>query len=209
MRSCVALTMMLTILVPAVGQAVTARLRFDEAYDNVADGAWYQGSNNETATLAWGEAYVMMSLAAMYRGTADPYYLDRLAQHADAALLQRDDVRGVDDYRGVSAACWQNHHYQPEEQPYCYVVHSGMIGYPIAEFARLVRDAGIDDEVAYDGTTFGDKAASYVTALEETVAAHDDQWNDAGYYMRLSTTYHPIIADEATWWTVRCEASIG
>ena len=163
--------------------AVTARWRFEDAYDNVADGAWYRDSNNEEATLAWGESYVMMSLAAMFRGTNDPRYLDRLAFHADGVLAQRDDARGVADYRGVSGACWQNRHYQPDRQPYCYVVHSGMIGYPIAELARLVRASGMEDEVAYDGVTFGAKADAYVAALAETIAFHDDQWRAAGYYV--------------------------
>ena len=161
--------------------AATARWSYVAAYDSGGD--WYMGDDNTEAALAWGESYVMMSLAAMFRATKSPEMLDRLAQHADAALAQRDDARGVSDYRGVSAACWQNTHYQPSEQPYCYVVHSGMIGYPIAEFARLVSEAGLEDEVAYDGVTFGQKATVYTQAAREIVAAHEDQWVDDGYYV--------------------------
>lgn len=162
---------------------VSARWKFEDAFDNVEDGDWYRDRNNETATLAWGESYVMMSLAAMFRATGSPVYLERLAWHIDGVLANRDDRRGVSDYRGVSAACWQNKHYQPANQAYCYVVHSGMIGYPIVEFARLVRGSGLEEEVAWDGTAFGDKATAYVTAVKEVVAAHDDQWNAAGYYI--------------------------
>jgi len=167
--------------IPAGG--ISARWDFEDAFDNVAGGDWYRESNNETATLAWGEAYVMMGLAAMFRGTSSPTYLERLAWHIDGVLSSRDDRRGVSDYRGVSAACWQNKHYQPNQEGYCYVVHSGMLVYPMVEFARLVRDAGLEEELAWDGTNFGDKADAYIAAAEETVAAHDDQWNDAGYYI--------------------------
>ncbi len=174
---------MFLLLLVFNASAVTARWSFVEAYDNVDGGDWYIGYDNTSATLAWGESYVMMGLASMFRATGGPDWLDELARHADAALAMRDDERGVVDYRGVSAACWQNTHYQDGGEAYCYVVHSGMLGYPIAEYARLVAEADLRDEVAYDGTTFGDKADRYVTAAAEVVAAHDDQWNIAGYYV--------------------------
>jgi len=163
--------------------AVSARWSFEQAYDNVNDGDWYLDYDNETATLAWGEAYVMMSLASMYRATLDPMYLDRLAQHIDGVLAQRDDARGEADYRGVSGACWRNLHYQPDNQPYCYVVHTGMITYPIVEYARLVRVHGLADELAPDGESHGDKATRYIAAVEQSIAFHEDQWNPAGYYV--------------------------
>lgn len=172
--------------------ATTAWWDFYEAYHSFKDGDWYMGTDNSEAILAWGDSYVMSGLAAMFRATGDPYWLERLARHADAALALRDDVREVTDYRGVSTACWQNTHYQSADQPYCYVVHSGMIGHPIAEFARLVREAGLEDEVAYDGVTLGKKASAYEQAAREVVAAHDDQWNDAGYYVfRSDASFMP------------------
>lgn len=172
-----------SIVVRGSGHGVSARWEYEDAYDNVAGGDWYRDSDNETATLAWGESYVMMSLAAMYRATGDPEYLVRLAWHADAVLAMRDDQRGVADYRGVSGACWRNLHYQPNDEPYCYAVHSGMVGYPIADLAALVLRDGLHGVPTLDGLTLGDKAASYVVAMEETVAYHEDQWNAAGYYV--------------------------
>lgn len=163
--------------------AVTARWGYETAYVNVNDGDWYKDYNNENATLAWGQSYVMMSLCAMFRATGDPMYLERLIRHLDGVLAQRDDVRGVTDYRGVSGACWRNMHYQPNDEPYCYVVHSGMIAFSLAEFARLAAVHGLEEEIAYDGMTFGEKAALYIAAAEETVAFHEDQWNPEGYYI--------------------------
>ncbi len=165
------------------GRGASTRFAVEDAYDNVAGGDWYRTSDNEAATLAWGESYLMMGLAAMFRATGDPVWLSRLSWHIDGVLASRDDARGVADYRGVSAACWRNLHYQPADEPYCYVVHSGMIGYPMAEFARLVQESGLDDEPDTDGVPFGDKADAYAAAAAEVVAAHDDQWDSAGYYV--------------------------
>lgn len=161
--------------------AVSARYGFLQAYDNVNDGDWYLDQDNEAANLAWGESYVMMGLAAMVEATGDRALLSELSRHIDGVLASRDDARGVSDYRGVSAACWRNTSYQ--DGAYCYVVHSGMIGFPIAEAARLVALHGLEDEPDSDGRTFGEKAAEWTSAAAEIVAAHDDQWRDDGYYI--------------------------
>ncbi|MCB9779608.1 MAG: hypothetical protein H6742_13675 [Alphaproteobacteria bacterium] len=176
------LPLLLLLPLPALAD-VPALLAYEDALDNVADGDWYAGSDNSRATLAWGQSYVMMSLAEAARGTGDRRYLDRLLRLGDDVLAQRDDARGVTDYRGVSAACWQNTHYQPEEQPYCYVVHSGMIALPLVEAALLVDAWDARDELAWDGTTWGEKADAFVAAAEEIADAHADQWNAAGYYV--------------------------
>ena len=132
--------------------AVSARYDFLQAYANVNGGDWYLSDTNESANLAWGESYVMMGLAAMVEATGDRALLSELARHIDGVLATRDDARGVSDYRGVSAACWQNTSYQ--DGAYCYVVHSGMIGFPIAEAARLVALHDLADEPDSDGRTF-------------------------------------------------------
>ncbi len=168
-------------VVASTADATTPRWNYESAYDNEGDGAWLRGENNEGADLAWGESYVMMSLAAMYRATADPIYLDRLSWHIDGVLAQRDDARGVTDYRGDSAACWRCTVYYTE--PYCSAVHSGMIGFPIADFAALVREAGLEAHHSADGETFGAKATRYVAAVKEVVDVHEEQWNDEGFYV--------------------------
>jgi hypothetical protein len=160
--------------------SVSARWGFEDAYDNVEGGAWYIGEHNETALLAWGESYVMSSLAAMYRATNHPMYLERLAEHIDAVLAQRDDARGVTDWRGMSNACWRNISYQPE--PYCYAVHTGMIITPMLEFVEIVRDSPWASQADAGGETFADKADRYLVAAQESAAVHEYEWNDAGYY---------------------------
>jgi len=163
--------------------AVSPRWAFEDAYDNVKGGDWYIGVHNESADLAWGESYVLWSLMAMARSTGHPQYVDRLTRHLDALLAQRDDARGVSDYRGVSGACWRNTSYQKNGEPYCYAVHSGMLIYPMAELAAFVADWRHRDALAHDGQSFAAKAATYREAAIATAAYHDDEWNDAGYYV--------------------------
>jgi hypothetical protein len=181
--SAAACVLLALVLAAPAARAVSARWSYEAAYDNVADGDWYRDANNETATLAWGESYVMMSLASMFRATGDLVYLDRLAHHIEGVLARRDDARGVADYRGVSGACWRNTSYQPAGEPYCYAVHSGMLAYPMAEFARLVAERWLGAEVAPDGETYAAKSSRYLAAARETAAYHDDEWNPAGYYV--------------------------
>jgi hypothetical protein len=173
------------MLVPAIALltlAVSARWTYEDAYDDVDGGAWYAGQNNEEATLAWGESYVMASLAAMYRATSHPMYLDRLAEHIDALLAQRDDARGVADWRGVSGACWRNLSYQ-SPTPYCYAVHTGMLVTPMLEFVSAVQTSPWGSQASYDGESLAAKADRYVVAAQESVEFHAFEWDDAGYYV--------------------------
>ena len=170
-------------LLLAVVLAVTPRWSFEDAYDNVEGGAWYMGQDNASATLAWGESYVMSGLAAMFRATGHPMYLERLAAHVDALLLVRDDAVGATDYRGVSGACWHNTSYQDGGQPYCYAVHTGMLVYPMLEYVAALRSTPrYAERLASDGETLGQKAERYLAAAQESVAFHEFEWNDAGYY---------------------------
>lgn len=163
--------------------AVSPRLAFEDAYDNVKGGDWYIGEHNETALLAWGESYVLWSLMAMVRTTDHPMYVDRMMRHLDGILAQRDDARGVADYRGISGACWRNTSYQAKGEPYCYAVHSGMLTFPMASLAAFVQSWRHRDLLAYDGQSFASKANVYKDAAIATAAYHDDEWNDAGYYV--------------------------
>lgn len=178
---------MLATLLLSATLAVTPRWSFEDAYDNVDGGAWYMGQDNTSANLAWGESYVMSALAAMFRATGHPMYLERLAAHVDALLLQRDDALGVSDYRGVSGACWRNTSYQPAGEPYCYAVHTGMLVYPMLEYVAALRSSPrYEGRLAADGETLGAKADRYLVAAQESVAFHAFEWNAAGYYVFAS-----------------------
>ena len=196
MKRTVFIMVMIIILAAVTAHGGTPLERYMEADLSVGGGDGFKTSTNETATLAWGESYIMMSYGAAYLGSGDRFFLDKLADHADHVLANRDDVRGVTDYRGVSGACWRNLHYQPADEPYGYAVHSGMITYPMAAFVKIVReDPTLDDLTTYDGSTYLDKADRFATALYETIAFHEDQWRDAGdggyYIFREDATFLP------------------
>ncbi len=179
---------MLTVSLLAGVLAVSARWSFEDAYDNVDGGAWYLGQDNEGANLAWGESYVMSGLAAMFRATGHPMYLERLALHIDGVLAVRDDARGVADYRGVSGACWRNTSYQ--DGAYCYAVHTGMLVVPMLEFVAAIRaEPRFGERLAADGQTLASKADAYLVAAQESVAFHDFEWDPAGFY---------VFADDAS-----------
>lgn len=169
--------------------AETPRELFDQADLALNSGNGYKFYTNEQATLAWGESYIMMSYALMYEATHDRYYLDKLADHTHHVVQQRDDYRGVTDYRGLSTAAWRNLHYQPNQEPYCYVVHSGMISYPMARFVEEVYgDPSLWSLTTFDGTTYKAKADWVLARVKETASAHADQWRQGpnpleGYYV--------------------------
>ena len=126
------------LTVHAAAQGASARLAYDAANLALNGGEGYQTADNKTGTLAWGEAYIMMSYAAMYRATNDAAYLVNLASHARSVLDHRDSVLGWKDYAGNSRPCWQSTKYSDNQEPVCWVVHSGMITYPMADLARIV-----------------------------------------------------------------------
>jgi hypothetical protein len=130
---------LLALAADAHAQAgATNLLRYDAAYPGLK--SKYVGQDNEQGVLAWGEGALMASLVAAYEGSGDPKWLVELVDHADAALAERDSVRGVMDYRGKSLPCWRAVKYIPTGEPYCWAEHAGMIATPLAELAALVKE---------------------------------------------------------------------
>jgi len=167
--------------------------RFDAEGPNA--GEWYKNYNNDQGTLAWGESYVMMAYAKMYETTGERFYLDKLAEHADAVLEQRDDVRGVTDYTGNSNPCWQASKYST--RPMCWVVHSGMITYPIAMFAVYVfSKPNMAVLTTYDGTSYADKASFFLNRVIETYNFHEGEWRNSG----TQQGYYIFPADSASFY---------
>lgn len=83
--------------------------RFDREFH--ASGAIGQPTdNNDHGALAWGQAYVLIGFIRMFQRYGDTHYLDRLVENVDAVLANRDSVRGVTDYRGLSLPAWRATH---------------------------------------------------------------------------------------------------
>ncbi len=173
------LTALLLLLLPssALAQGTSFRQTFDTANLALNKGDGYKTSNNYSGTLAWGESYIMMSYAVMFRGTGDPVYLLRLADHALSVLDQRDNKKGLKDFAGRSRPCWQSAKYSNNKKGYCWVVHSGMISYPMADLALLVQQNPKLGSLKVKGsTTLAAAAATVLAEVQKVVATHDFQY---------------------------------
>lgn len=162
---------------------------FDQVDLSLNGGNGYSSYNNLTGTLAWGESYIMMSYMSMYYATEDVDYLKRLVDHAENVIDQRDDNAGRVDYRGISGATWVATKYSKSNEPYAWIVHSGMLTYPMADFADLVlHTPALQSEISLSGYTFLNRANWLVDQVDMTIAAHDDQWDTAHDIYRARTT---------------------
>ncbi|MFA7466638.1 MAG: hypothetical protein WCY82_00005, partial [Desulfotomaculaceae bacterium] len=178
--SLVLICVLLATLLPVQAAAADAselRLKFNNL-DTVNNGNWQKDANNDSATLAWGESYVLDAYVTMYEATGDTYYLDKFITHGKGVLAQRDVSRGVSDYRGLKLPAWRNGSYTSNGQYAIFAVHTGMITYPMAKFAAIVAK-----NPALSGYT-ADKNL-FLKAARDAVAVHADEWVDngnTGYY---------------------------
>ncbi len=177
--SMVAMTVLALTSIGMDAWAVTSRVRFETANYALNKGDGLKTYNNENAALGTNEAYILSAYVVMYRATGDRIYLDRLVDHADSVLKSRDDVLGVTEYNGASSACWRNTNLQPAKQPYCYLFHSAMITWPLAEFAvDVYADGSLWTLTTPGGATYKQKADEYIQKVKETIAFHEPTWKD-------------------------------
>jgi hypothetical protein len=177
----------LVFLPASVGQA--AEVRDLRAYFDQLDsrgGDWNKNSNNDYGLLAFREAYVLQSYLLMYETYQDTCYLDKFVDHADSVLKQRDNIRKVTDYRGLSLPAWRHTDPPNDSNPlilggkyYHVAVDTGNISYPYAWFARIVKnDPGL--------SAYNSKANIYLQAAKDAISVHEDEWREsggAGYYI--------------------------
>lgn len=171
---------------------ITIFNRHDKLINN---GDGYKNWLNDNGYLAWRESYIMLAYTVMYNASKDIYYLKKLIDHADVVLSNRDDAIGLLDYRGITSAGWRSKKYTSTVDStyyYSFIVHSGMITFPIIRFVDIVhRDSTLLVLMTTDGITFLEKANNYLKKVEETIAYHDDQWINGpgeteGYYVYRS-----------------------
>ena len=120
------------------------------------------------ALIAWSESYLMQAYAEMFRATRDEYYLDKLHEHIESVMHNRDDIRGQADYNGELVPGWGTNRYTKDGAWMVFAVHTGMITYPMLEFVQLVRQ--------YQIQRLEDKAATILARVRESVDWHDRQW---------------------------------
>ena len=129
-----------------------------------ADEIYYR--YDDSATLSWGEAYVLQTYLWMYKVDADTTWLSKLVNHAFTMFANARDVPADstadpvyrDGYRGWGTGRYSEHY---EE----WLVHDGHV---CSELARFVKWVYADDELY---ASFGARADSVLRFLERNVAA--------------------------------------
>lgn len=178
--------------VSATGQPATPgspdfRQRFDRSDSAINGGRGYSEARNTGGQLGWSESYLLVGYVEMYRATGDTAYLQRLVDHFDRVLKNRDDALGLSDaYAGKPLAGWGSERYSAGKW-HVWLVHTGMITLGPAEFVHLVsRSKTLQSR-------FAAKAAEYRARIEESIRDADANWRtgpraDEGFY------YEPYLA---------------
>ena len=152
-------------------ESSTASLQaFEDSQEKVGIDGY--SANADASPLAWGESYILMSYVAMYEGTGDIKYLQRLCLHADRIFANRDDRHErKDEIRAGVMPSWSTAEYSNGKR-YCWLVHAGMITFPIARLVYLVKNnKRLHSELL-------NKALEYEKRLLETVNAFEPDWRD-------------------------------
>jgi hypothetical protein len=152
-------------------QAPLTRETFDRLDQAINQGDGFKTGSGDQ--IAWGESYIMLAYVDMYRATKDTSYLDKLVDHADSVLRQRDDVRGFKDYSGRSRPAWS-------------------VGgkYTVAEL--VLKDAGGRDAIRFRSTpyAFNDETRIHVTPTDDRrrfdLAIENPKWPPREEYRNLS-----------------------
>lgn len=138
---------------------------------------------------AWSLAYAMSALNVLYEATGDRAYVDGAVRVATSLMDVRDHrlaerygaERYADYLRGRVMKAWGTSHYDRGHHT-CYVVHQGMLLYPIADLVRLIRSGGKATE---DLRRVADQLERQV---REVVAELEPDWRSGpgpgmGYYV--------------------------
>ena len=144
-------------------------------------GAWYADVSNQDALLANNHPAVMLALLAMHTATGEVSYLHAFVKHADAVLAWRDDATGFTDWQGGSNAVWANRNYNDSDtdtRAYPYAFESGVLTYPIAEFAqRILWDLALQNVTTHGQRTLKETAVAYRSKVAETLQYHQGRWH--------------------------------
>ena len=95
--------------------------------------------NADGRPLAWSISYNLVGLLEMYRATGDAKYLEMLAFVGKTIMDNRNDRHGVkDEIRNRIMKAWATDYIKyAGGKMHAWLVHSGMITYPLASFVRI------------------------------------------------------------------------
>lgn len=141
-----------------------------------------EGDLNDAGGIGWGVADKAITLNAMYAATQDPKYLEVNRRILLGVADSTDGEKGIKLWSGETSPTWSSTKYAPDRGRAVFAVHTGMVAYPMYEFAGFVR-AG--DELQ---AKWGGDASKLITSANAAIAYHDRQWRegpaaDEGHYV--------------------------
>lgn len=160
---------------PAIADP-TSRAAFDELDLAFNDGHGYRDETNDkdssglSGKLAWGEAYVLQAYALMYEAHGDTHYLDKMVDHLDRVLANRDSERGVSDHAGHSHPAWR------ADDPYTvgYATLTDADGAPVFEIRSALAYADSCTVSVTPGSAPGLFSLDIENAQYDRVTSHRD-----------------------------------
>lgn len=128
----------------------------------------------------------MQAYAEMFRATGDGRYLDKLYNHINSVMCNRDDIRGQVDYKDELVPAWGTDRYTRGEAWMHFAAHTGMITYPMLEFVQLAREHSADE--------LCEEASEVLSRARESIDYHDRDWvvqeSGFGLYTYPEDYYH-------------------
>ena len=191
--SCLVIIMYLSDVNAAGNNRDVFIAKFDSMDNSINKGDGYSTYTNEMGTLAWAESYLLEAYLDMYEATGNSKYLASFVKHADRIVRNTDQKRGLVDYKERSAVGWSSTKYSANGERIVWLVHSGMITYPLARFAWLVKKNRLD--------VYSSQAKLYTDTTKAAMAFFDQTWvydaaSGKGYYQffpdePISANYPP------------------
>lgn len=156
-------------------------------WDNSLNGGQgYANSDNLGGVLAWDESQIMMSYMTMYRHTGSFTYLDRLFEHIALVMDQRDDRANRSNYLGQQNPTWVSNTYSNNGANYGWLVHSGMITYPMADLVQeILNDPSIQGQIVpasnpvWANMTYLQAANDILGMVQQTTNYHQFQYENS------------------------------
>lgn len=141
-----------------------------------------KGPLNDAGGIGWGVADKAITLNALYAATQNPKYLETNRRILLGVAASTDAAKGLKLWSGETSPTWSSSKYAPKRGRAVFPVHTGMIVYPMYEFAGFVRP----DEALRE--KWGEDAARLLATADAAMAYHNRQWRegpaaDEGHYI--------------------------
>lgn len=158
---------------------------FDALEEASVDAEEWKAYTNEDGALAWGTSYILEAYLDMYEATRDRKYLTKFITLAVAMVERTDDRRGLPDYKGRRRLGWGAVKYSRASERVVWLVHTGMITYPLLRLTMIVRETPTL-------TGLAETVRRFQNLTEQALHEFDGQWR----YDSLARLGHYVYEDD-------------